>query len=123
MAKIRHIAIMTENQAQLAEFYKNSFDMKEVHRHASQEEEVGGEAIYLSDGNINLAILPAGGRPEGIHHFGFQVDDVEATAKRTQAGGARQAPKATPRDGRFAEAFIVDPAGTRVDLSRQGWKV
>jgi hypothetical protein len=27
-----------------------------------------------------------------------------------------------PRDGRFAEVFIEDPMGQRVDLSEQGWK-
>jgi len=27
-----------------------------------------------------------------------------------------------PQDGRFNEAFITDPVGTRVDLSEAGWK-
>jgi catechol 2,3-dioxygenase-like lactoylglutathione lyase family enzyme len=119
MARIRHIALLTEDQPKLAEFYKTTFGMKEVHRHAVQ---IGGEAIYLSDGAINLAILPARGRPEGIFHFGFQVDDVEATSAVAQAHGATQGPMGVPRDGRFAEVFIVDPAGTRVDLSKDGWK-
>jgi catechol 2,3-dioxygenase-like lactoylglutathione lyase family enzyme len=119
MARIRHIALLTHDQPKLAAFYKDTFGMKEVHRHAAQ---TGGEAIYLSDGEVNLAILPARGRPEGIFHFGFQVDDVEGTAERAQAAGATQGPKGVPRDGRFAEVFIVDPAGTRVDLSRDGWK-
>lgn len=119
MARIRHIALLTNDQPKLAEFYKKTFGMKEVHRHAAQ---AGGEAIYLSDGAINLAILPARGRPEGLFHFGVQVEDVEGTARAAQANGAQAGPAGVPRDGRFAEVFILDPAGTRVDLSEQGWK-
>ena len=119
MARIRHIALLTNDQPRLAAFYQETFGMKEVHRHAA---ETGGEAIYLSDGEINLAILPARGRPEGLFHFGFHVEDVGQTAQRAKAAGAKQSPKSVPRDGRFAEVFIVDPVGTRVDLSKQGWK-
>ncbi len=119
MAKIRHIAIMTENQPKLAEFYKSTFGMKEVHRHSSAD---GTEAIYLSDGYVNLAILPARGRPEGIHHFGFHVERIEETARTAMEAGARKGPEGVPRDGRFAEVFILDPVGARVDLSEQGWK-
>lgn len=36
--------------------------------------------------------------------------------------GARKGPESVPRDGRFAEVFILDPVGARVDLSEQGWK-
>ncbi len=119
MAKIRHIAILTEDQPKLAEFYKSTFGMREVFRHASS---AGGEAIYLSDGTINLAILPTRGRPEGLHHFGFQADSIEETAERALAAGATRGPEEVPQDGRFAEVFILDPVGTRVDLSEQGWK-
>jgi hypothetical protein len=37
--------------------------------------------------------------------------------------GAQQGPRDLPRDGRFAEVFIKDPTGQRVDLSKQGWKI
>ncbi|MSQ71184.1 MAG: VOC family protein, partial [Betaproteobacteria bacterium] len=125
MAKIRHIAIMTEDQEKLVAFYKNTFEMKEVYRHMSGKGtlEEGKEAIYLSDGTINLAILPACGRPEGIHHFGMHVEDYPGTAERAMAGGAMQAPQSNPEDGRFAEGFILDPVGTRVDMSTKGWRV
>jgi hypothetical protein len=71
--------------------------------------------------DINLAILPAGDREEGIDHFGFQVEDFEATARTAMAAGASEAPKEVPQDGRFAEGFIRDPVGTRIDLSQRGW--
>jgi len=115
MAKIRHIAILANDNAALAEFYVKTFGMREVSRGGD------GGAIYVSDGYINLALISARGRPEGIFHFGFEVDDLEATAKTAVAAGGK-APVTVPQDGRFNEAFIKDPVGTRVDLSEAGWK-
>jgi hypothetical protein len=37
------------------------------------------------------------------------------------AAGASEAPKDVPQDACFAEGFIRDPAGTRIDLSQRGW--
>ena len=113
MPQIRHIALLANDTTGLAAFYSTVFGMTEVSRQ--------GEAVFLSDGHINLAVLPARGRPEGIFHFGFEVDDLERAAQSAVAAGAR-APETVPRDGRFAEAFILDPVGTRVDLSEAGWK-
>ena len=120
MPRIRHIALLTKQQEQLATFYKSAFGMTEVFRHESTSG--GGPAIYLSDGYINLAVLPARERPEGLYHFGFQVDDLDEAAKTAVAAGATQPPVDLPRDGRYAEVFIKDPNGTRIDLSETGWK-
>jgi catechol 2,3-dioxygenase-like lactoylglutathione lyase family enzyme len=117
MAKIRHIALLTNDPPKLAEFYRNSFGMKEVARSGEKQ-----DAIYLSDCHINLAILPARGRPEGIFHFGFEVENVEKATHAAIEAGATKGTDSLPRDGRFAEGFIKDPVGTRVDLSL-GWKV
>lgn len=119
MAKIRHVAILTKDTPALAEFYKTTFGMKEVAR--GQEKE-GMEAIYLSDGYINLAILPARGRPEGIEHLGFEVESIQETGRVAKAAGAKQGLAPRPRDGRFAEFRIHDPVGTPVDLSEGGWR-
>jgi catechol 2,3-dioxygenase-like lactoylglutathione lyase family enzyme len=113
-----------------ARFYIETFGMELVHRHPGKRIK-GRDAIYLSDGHINLAILPAGeGRPEGINHFGFQVDSMEETSERALASGARRGiiPRQAYVDGQwagttFAEGGIVDPAGTGVDLSEQGWRL
>ena len=56
MARIAHIALLTKDTEKLAEFYKTSFGMKEVARSGEGGEH--GRAIYVSDGHINLAILP-----------------------------------------------------------------
>jgi catechol 2,3-dioxygenase-like lactoylglutathione lyase family enzyme len=119
MAKIRHIAVLTEDPQKLAEFYQSTFGMREVSRGQMKQ---GQQSIYLSDGYINMALLPARGRPEGIQHFGFAVESIQQTSRVAQDNGANQGPQALPRDGRFAEVFIEDPMGQRVDLSEQGWK-
>jgi catechol 2,3-dioxygenase-like lactoylglutathione lyase family enzyme len=120
MARIRHIALLTKDTERLAEFYRTSFGLKEVSR--SGETTENGKAIYLSDGHINLAILPARNRREGIYHFGMEVEDVKRAAQTALTAGASGGTAELPKDGRFAETFILDPVGTRVDLSL-GWKV
>lgn len=120
MARIRHIALLTKDTEKLAEFYRTSFGLNEVARSGEASEH--GRAIYLSDGHINLAILPARNRREGIYHFGMEVENVKGAAKTALAAGATGGTADLPRDGRFAETFVLDPVGTRIDLSL-GWKV
>src|SRR5262249_61597721 len=79
-------------------------------------------SIYLPDGYINMATLPAGDGREGIDHLGFEVEDLQKMADSAVDAGAQQGPHDLPRDGRFAEVFIKDPSAQRVDLSKQGWK-
>ena len=122
MAKIRHIALKTANTRAVADFYKNTFDMIEI-----WQRPVENGAVYLSDGYINLAILPnrieetGELAPEGLDHFGFAVDDVNDAAALAMQSGATQGRTEVPRDGRFADSFVRDPIGQRVDLSDSGW--
>ncbi len=123
MARIRHIALFARDTHAQAAFYVKTFGMHEVMRR-----DTPNGAVYLSDGYINLAVLPADhpesdGSPEGLHHFGFEVDDVDGVAAQAIAAGATQGRSNVPRDGRYAEAYIKDPAGQRVDLSATGWAV
>ena len=113
--RIRHIAINVADREKCAEYYKQIFQMEEKYRGPSG-------TIYLSDGHINLAILPARNRREGIYHFGMQVEDVKGATQTALAAGATGGTANLPKDGRFAETFVLDPVGTRVDLS-PGWKV
>jgi catechol 2,3-dioxygenase-like lactoylglutathione lyase family enzyme len=123
MAKIRHIALKTANTRAVADFYKRTFEMVEI-----WQRPVENGAVYLSDGYINLAILPNAGidgteepSPEGLDHFGFAVDDVTAAAALAMQNGATQGRTEVPRDGRFADSYVCDPIGQRVDLSDTGW--
>src|ERR1700678_1450275 len=85
MARIRHMAICTNRQEELAKFYRETFGLVEVFRHASAES--GKIGIYLSDGELNLAFIPANTKVEALDHFGFEVDDVAATAEKALAHG------------------------------------
>src|SRR6476619_2282617 len=95
VAKLRHIAFHTPDPEKTAEFYKRVFDMVEVGRTDSPL----AKGIYLSDGDINMAVLrfkteEAADRRDGLgpvmglHHFGFWVEDVEETRRRmAEMGG------------------------------------
>ena len=121
MQRIKHIATFGKDQLKMVEFYQNTFGMKQVHQRDAYGEP-SRQAYYLSDGYINLAMLPARAeRPEGIDHFGFEVEDLPATAAKALANGATKGIAEAPQDGRFAEGFIRDPSGTRVDLSQVRW--
>ena len=50
MARIKHIALTTQNPAKVATFYKDALGLKEIRRSPSG-------AVFLTDGYINLAIL------------------------------------------------------------------
>ena len=52
MAKIRHIALTTENPEKVAAFYKEAFEMEEVRRSDNG-------AVFLSDGYINPGYVAA----------------------------------------------------------------
>jgi catechol 2,3-dioxygenase-like lactoylglutathione lyase family enzyme len=116
MARIRHLAILTEDVDKLVKFYTHAFGLKIVPGI--------GTATYLSDGHINLAIIPI--EPErtikgpslkpGLYHFGFEVENVAAlrdACKELQAAtGVDKRPA-----NREAEYRVHDPDGNPIDLS------
>src|SRR5262247_2908493 len=83
MAKIKHIAIATQNEEATARFYIDAFGLTEIGK--IDIPIVSG--YFLSDGTINLAILhfkndqvagaERGKDWSGIHHIGFEVESVE----------------------------------------------
>src|SRR5437870_13774228 len=89
MARIKHIAIRTDNVEKTASFYKEAFDLKQVG--------LGRNGVYLSDGHINLAILRRqpeieGGDKIGLDHLGFKVDDVHETPSALKQRRAQAIP-------------------------------
>ena len=135
MPKIKHIALSTQDVDATAKFYVEVFGMKEI----AKLDGPGARGYYLSDGDINLAILnfkndavagvERGAGWSGIHHIGFQVESLEAIAERLTAAGS------VPRDDinqalgvghgthRTAnvEVKYVGPDGVTVDVSESGW--
>lgn len=115
---IRHLAIYTTHTDRLADFYVSVFDM-EITRRAGP---VGQGPVFLSDGYLNLAILPHTAKGEtavGLNHFGFQVGSVAEISRRLLAvGAASPAPRPA---GRYAEFRASDPCGNMFDLSEHGF--
>ncbi len=70
MPKIRHLAIICMDPEKLAKFYNEVFEMKVVAR-------TGRNNVFLTDGYMNIALLSqkAEGKPNGLNHFGFHVED------------------------------------------------
>ncbi len=137
MARIRHIAIQTQDAEATKNFYVENFGLQVV----KQLENPRISGFYLSDGHINFAVLQfkddtlAGterGRGwSGIHHIGFQVDSLEETNAKLTKTVAR------PRDdinvalglgagGAGAghgnvEVRYMGPDNVNFDVSETGW--
>jgi catechol 2,3-dioxygenase-like lactoylglutathione lyase family enzyme len=138
MAQIRHIAIQTQDEEATANFYVENFGLTKVRKLDSDR----ASGYYLTDGNINLAILrfkneavagvERGLNWSGIHHIGFQVDDLDEAATRLASSGM-----AKPRDD-VNEAMGLGKGGHRAgegnvevryggpdnvlfDISQTGW--
>ena len=113
MARIRHLAIVSENRERLVKFYTTAFGMKVI--------DGVGPAIYLTDGYLNLAIIQK--RPtneEGLYHFGFEVEDIDALRPVVEELGASTEIQKRPTN-REAEYRVHDPDGNPIDLSQHGW--
>ena len=135
MAKIKHIAISTQDVEKTASFYKDVFGLNEV----GKVDSPGASGYYLSDGDINLAILSfksdavagaeRGREWTGIHHIGFQVESLSGVADKLSAAGS------SPRDdvnqalgvgqghrpGGNVEVKYSGPDGVMLDVSETGW--
>ena len=137
MAQIRHIAIQTQDEEATKNFYVENFGLKVVRK--LQSERTSG--YFLTDGHINLAILhfkndvvagaERGQGWSGIHHIGFQVDDLDEMKEKLENSSAR------PRDDINAalgigaagapaghgnvEMRYLGPDNVNFDISETGW--
>ena len=95
VAKLRHLSVTTDDPDATASFYVDSFDMARVSSfHASW-----GRGHVLTDGTISVSILEyfdsaaagseRGASFVGLHHIGFEVDDIDAYGRRVRAAGGR----------------------------------
>ena len=113
MAKIRHIAIRSEDVEKTATFFQEAFGLQLIQRRASGP-------IDLSDGDVNITLLPlslpgAGVEPRpGVEHIGFTVEDEAATREKLVQQGATELNPIKLGDAyyeakyRSAEGLIVD---------------
>jgi catechol 2,3-dioxygenase-like lactoylglutathione lyase family enzyme len=133
MARIRHIALTTKEPGKVAEFYKAAFGLEELRRSPNG-------AVFLSDGHINLAILNLkderaldmgahGPNFTGIHHFGFEVDDLDAACGKLEDAHAQRLTGKDHVDATMAagghanfEMKWSGPDGVVIDISHTGWE-
>ena len=134
MPKLKHIALSTQDVEATARFYMDVFGMKEI----AKIDDPGTRGCFLSDGDINLAILnfkndQAAGAERGkgfsgIHHIGFEVESLEVIAEKLRAAGAARRDdvnQALGVGGRQAhgnvEVKYSGPDGIMLDVSETGW--
>ena len=150
MAKLKHVAITTQKPSKTASFYKEAFDLEEVGKIDSDLV----EGYFLTDGNVNLAILKFkneavagkefGTSYTGIHHIGFEVDDMAKSAEKLQkldsfprddinsvlnpamkdineGLGASAASMEGGHGLRNVEVKYSAPDGVMIDISQTGW--
>ena len=86
----------------------------------------------LTDGYINLALLnykddeiagvERGKDYVGTHHFGFKVDDLDATGTHiTDNGGKFFLDLPEEKESLYYERKYRDPDGIIFDISHNGW--
>jgi catechol 2,3-dioxygenase-like lactoylglutathione lyase family enzyme len=115
MPKLRHLAVVAMNPEEMARFYCEVFEMTIIDRTPTG-------AVSLSDGTFNLTFLPqrAEGKPCGLNHFGFVVEDADEIARRL-AAHAVVGPTDRPEDRAYAEQRATDPEGNNFDISEHGY--
>lgn len=115
MPKLRRLTIITMDPERLARFYEDVFEMRRVPNPK-------GEAIYLTDGYFNLTLVPnrAEGKPSGLNHFGFEVEDESAILGRFEKWGMK-APGKRPGGRSYANLRGSDPDGNNMDISAHGF--
>ena len=135
MPKIKHIAISTQDVEKTARFYIDVFGMKEI----AKVDSPGAAGYYLSDGDLNLAILnfkddavagaERGKEWSGIHHIGFKVDSLDEIADKLSAAGSQPRDDVNQalgvgqgrRHGGNVEVKYSGPDGVMIDVSETGW--
>lgn len=135
MAQIKHIAIATQDADKTAKYYIDVFGLKEI----AKLDSPNASGYYLSDGNINLAILnfkndqvtgsEYGKEYSGIHHIGFQVESLDEITEKLKAVGS--APREEINDAlgiamgevrhTNVEVKYGGPDGVIIDVSETGW--
>jgi catechol 2,3-dioxygenase-like lactoylglutathione lyase family enzyme len=120
MARIRYLAILSENPAALAGFYVRNFGLDEIGRTPDGD-------VTLTDGGFNLTMIrPSPGLREphmeiGLHHLGIAVEDIDAVVARYRAFDPHAVVVKESGDLQHGEVRIYDPECNPVSLSQRNF--
>jgi len=113
-AKINHVAIVSDNYAQLAKFYEAIFGM------TNSPLARATQAVTVGDGYVGLNINPRrAGRSAGLDHFGIEVDDIDTVFERLRENYPEVKWLKRPSNRPFAGVTTHDPDGNVFDLSQK----
>ena len=115
MAKIRHIAYRAVDVDAMAKFFGDAMGMKLIQKRKN-------DAIDLSDGSVNITVLPLGaGMPDGekkragIDHIGFSAENDQEQFRMLEAAGAKKAGAINLGTAYYEDKF-VGPEDIIVDV-------
>jgi catechol 2,3-dioxygenase-like lactoylglutathione lyase family enzyme len=127
MARIRHIALVVKDLEKTATFYQKALGLSR----SEISEGPTARRIYMSDGEVNLALLQYKSEvgsglkdPQafvGLHHFGFQVDDLEEGQAAVEAAGGEFFFDLGKEGDEGFERKFKDPDGIIFDINDTGW--
>ena len=113
-AKLNHVAIVSENYAQLSKFYEAMFGM------TTSSKTRPARAVTVRDGYVGLNINPRrAGRSATFDHFGIQVEDTETAFDRMRKHYPTVKWQQRPANRPFAGITTHDPDGNVFDISQK----
>jgi predicted enzyme related to lactoylglutathione lyase len=113
-AKLNHVAIVSENYAQLSKFYEAMFGM------TTSAKTRPARAVTVRDGYVGLNINPRrAGRAAGFDHFGIEVEEAETAFDRLRTHYPMVKWQKRPANRPFAGITTHDPDGNVFDISQK----
>ena len=114
MSKIRHIAYRASDVEKMANFFVDALGMNITQRRKNR-------AIDLSDGTINITVLPLRGTAnenQGIDHIGFSAENDDEAGRRLEGAGAKKIATIELGSAAHYEAKYQGPEGIVVDIGK-----
>ena len=114
MSKIRHIAYRASDVEKMANFFVDALGMNITQRRKNR-------AIDLSDGTINITVLPLRGTAnenQGIDHIGFSAENDDEAGRRLETAGAKKIATIELGSAAHYEAKYQGPEGIVVDIGK-----
>ena len=97
MSRITHIALRVDDAEATSRFYETVFGFSHVNTVHREGRRGSHTSRHLTDGDMDLTLMQyesddadeadLAGPPPCIHHFGIEVDDVEAFTRALVAAG------------------------------------